>query len=220
MTAKDKWKEIQAFLSIAVDGIPGSGTANAVAESLGISWNRCRKQKKPGDQEACLEAAHGRSINKAGLELVKHFESCLEPFGPDKFVAYRCPAGVPTIGWGTIKYPDGEPVKMGDIIDQEEADALLAWEVNLKAEGVEKLAKVPLTDDQFSALVSFAYNVGLDALKRSTLLKKLNASDIEGAAAQFKRWNKGGGRVLRGLVRRRKSEERLFRGMHPAIVRQ
>lgn len=161
-------------------------------------------------------------INEAGLDLIKHFESCLKPTGRGTFAAYADPAHgwkVPTIGWGTIAYPDGIKVKQGDEITQEQADALLAWEVNEKAEGVRELVTVPLTQDQFSALVSFSYNVGLGNLKRSTLLKKLNAGEYNGAAMEFPKWNQAAGQVLAGLTRRRFSEQRLFLSRHPAIIR-
>src|SRR5690606_28906419 len=124
------------------------------------------------------------AVSPEGIELIKHFESCLKPIGGGKFEAYPDPAhgwGVPTIGWGTIQYENGKKVQKGDVIDQARADELLKWEVNEKAAGVLRLAKVPLTRDQFGALVSFAYNVGLGNLQKSTLLKKLNAGDHAGA---------------------------------------
>ncbi|WP_312069487.1 lysozyme, partial [Acinetobacter sp.] len=75
---------------------------------------------------------------------------------------------------------------------------------------VNNLVKVPLSQNQFDALVSLTYNIGSTAFKNSTLLKKLNAKDYAGAADQFLRWNKGGGKVLKGLVRRREAERALF----------
>lgn len=160
-------------------------------------------------------------VTKTGLDLIKHFESCLKPTGRGTFRAYPDPAHgwkVATIGWGTIQYPNGEKVRRGDEITQERADELLAWEVGEKAEGVRRLVTVGLDDHQFSALVSFAYNLGLGNLKRSTLLKKVNRGDFDGAATEFIRWNRAGGKVLDGLTRRRMSEERLWRGEIDPIV--
>jgi len=160
-------------------------------------------------------------ISERGLEVIKHFESCLKPVGNGYFEAYPDPAHgwhVPTIGWGTIEYPDGRSVKKGDRISQAEADKLLTWEVAEKAEGVIKLVTVPLDSDQFSALVSFAYNLGLGNLAKSTLLRKLNASDYGGASQEFLRWTRAAGKVLPGLVRRRQSERNLFLGKDYPIV--
>lgn len=140
-----------------------------------------------------------RMVNDAGVALVREFEGC-------RLDAYRCPAGIPTIGYGAT----GPDIRMGMKWTQEEADERLAEDLARFAEGVERLVLVDLTDNQFAALVSFAYNVGLGALAGSTLLRKLNAGDYEGAADQFPRWNKGGGRVLPGLVRRRAAERDLF----------
>lgn len=140
-----------------------------------------------------------RMVNDAGVALVREFEGC-------RLDAYRCPAGIPTIGYGAT----GPDIRMGMKWTQEEADERLAEDLARFAEGVERLVLVDLTDNQFAALVAFAYNVGLGALAGSTLLRKLNAGDYEGAADQFPRWSKGGGRVLPGLVRRRAAERDLF----------
>ena len=140
-----------------------------------------------------------REVNEAGVRLVQEFEGC-------RLDAYRCPAGIPTIGYGAT----GPDIRMGMVWTQEQADERLAEDLARFAAGVERLVQVDLTDNQFAALVSFAYNVGLGALRDSTLLRKLNAGDYLGAADQFARWNKGGGRVLPGLVRRRAAERDLF----------
>jgi len=152
-------------------------------------------------------------LNAEGLALLKHFESCLKPTSRGTFAAYPDPGygwSVATIGWGTVQYEDGKKVKQGDEITQARADELLEWEVAEKTKGVKDLVKVPLTSNQASALVVFAYNVGIGALKKSTLLRKLNAGDYAGAAAQFGVWNKSNGKVLRGLTRRRAAERELF----------
>lgn len=137
-------------------------------------------------------------ISKAGLDLIKQFEGLY-------LKAYRCPAGVPTIGYGHTA-----GVAMGQTITQQQADDYLRRDVRQFERAVARLVTVPLTQGQFDALVSFAFNLGDGALAQSTLLRLLNAGDYAGAAAQFDRWNKAGGRVLPGLVRRRAAERALF----------
>lgn len=152
----------------------------------------------------------GRAISERGFELVKHFESLY-------LTAYADPVGVWTIGWGHtgLQHKDGT-VFPGRKISKATAEQLLAYDMDQFENRVSALVKVPLTDDQFSALVSFDFNTG--ALHKSTLLRKLNEGDYEGAADQFLLWNKAGGRVLRGLTRRRQSERNLFLGKTPFIV--
>jgi lysozyme len=140
-----------------------------------------------------------RTINATGLVLVKQFEGC-------ELVAYLCPANVWTIGFGST----GKHVKPGMRITEDEAEKLLRNDLARFEAGVADLCKVA-TDNQFSALVSFAFNVGLDALRTSTLRRLHNEGKYEEAAAQFARWNKGSGRVLPGLVKRRASEAQLYR---------
>ncbi|HEC5316036.1 TPA: lysozyme [Citrobacter freundii] len=141
-----------------------------------------------------------------GIALIKGFEGC-------RLTAYPDPGtgGAPwTIGYGWTHPIDGKPVKPGMTIDQETADRLLKTGQVSYENDVLKLVRVKLTKGQFDALVSFAYNVGSRALSTSTLLKKLNAGDIKGAADEFLRWNKAGGKVLNGLTRRREAERALF----------
>lgn len=133
-----------------------------------------------------------------GLALIKEFEGC-------ELSAYLCPVKVWTIGWGRTTN-----VKAGDKCTQQQADAWLNEEYDAFETKVRKLLKVPVTANQLGALVSFAYNVGVRAFANSTLVKLLNAGDHAGAAGQFARWNKGGGRVLAGLTRRRAAEAALF----------
>jgi GH24 family phage-related lysozyme (muramidase) len=145
-------------------------------------------------------------ISDKGIKLIQSFESC-------ELQAYRCPANVVTIGWGSTKN-----VKMGMKISQAEADARLKTDLAEVEAGVNKLVKVKITQGMYDALCSFAYNCGLDidadtiaeGLGDSTLLKKLNVNDFKGAAEEFKKWNKGSGRVLQGLTRRREAEKQLF----------
>lgn len=139
--------------------------------------------------------------SQAGTELIQSFEGC-------KLNAYVCPAGVLTIGWGHT----GKDVTPGQCISQARADELLAQDLAPRERDVERLVKVPLTQHQFDALVSFVYNLGAGALAGSTLLKKLNAGNYAGAADEFLKWNKAGGKVLPGLSRRRAAERELFLG--------
>lgn len=136
--------------------------------------------------------------SQAGIELIKEFESC-------QLRAYLCPANVWTIGFG---HTGG--VKRGDEITISQAERYLKGDLMQFERDVARLVKVPLTQGQFDALVSFAFNCGSRALSTSTLLKKLNSKDYEGAANEFQRWNKAGGKELSGLTRRRVMEKRLF----------
>ena len=151
-------------------------------------------------------------LSAAGANLIKHFESCMKRIGPDRYQAYVCPAGVLTIGWGTTKTDKFKfgPSTVWSMADCDEAftDSMKEYEA-----AVHRLVKVPLQQWQYDALVSFTYNCGAGNLQKSTLLKKLNAGDYEGAALEFHKWNKGGGKVLNGLVRRRASEALLFQNI-------
>ena len=133
-----------------------------------------------------------------GINLIKEFEGC-------KLTAYKCPAGVWTIGYGHTKN-----VKQGMKITNEHATNLLKDDLKTYEGYVNKYVKVKLNQNQFDALVSFTFNCGGGALKSSTLLKKLNKGDYTGAANELLRWNKAGGKVLAGLTRRRKAEKTLF----------
>jgi len=138
--------------------------------------------------------------SQKGLDLIKSFEGL-------RLSAYKDVVGVVTIGYGTTS-----GVKMGDTITKERAEELLREDVKRFEGQVLRLVKVPLTQGQLDALVSFTYNLGAGNLGNSTLLRLLNAGDYAGAAAQFDRWNKAGGKVLAGLVRRRAAERALFEG--------
>lgn len=136
-------------------------------------------------------------------ELIKHFEGC-------KLVSYKCSAGVDTIGWGSTFYLDGKPVKAGDKITQEQADALLPSIV--KKFSIEVLDILPaLPQYQHDALVSFCYNCGIGNFRKSTLLKKIKAvAPMAEIKAEFLKWDKANGKQLTGLTRRRKAEAYLF----------
>lgn len=137
--------------------------------------------------------------DKTGIDLIKGFES----FSAKRYI---CPAGLPTIGYGHV-------ILRGEnftTLSEADAEALLMRDLDGFERGVSLCVKTPITQNQFDALVSFAFNCGVAALKSSTLLKKLNAGDFLGAADEFLKWCKGGGKTLPGLVRRRKEERALF----------
>ncbi|HFZ2331078.1 TPA: lysozyme [Citrobacter freundii] len=145
-------------------------------------------------------------ISENGTALIKQFEGCSLTAYPDPGTG----SDPWTIGYGWTKPVDGKPVKRGMTIDQATAVRLLKTGIVSYENDVSKLVKVRLTQGQFDALVSFAYNVGTRALSTSTLLKKLNAGDYDGAADEFLRWNKAGGKVMPGLTSRRKAERDVF----------
>lgn len=139
-----------------------------------------------------------------GIALLKKFEGV-------KLHAYKDAVGVWTIGYGHTSMAGDPTVTAGLTITQAEAEDILRSDLVKYEKPVNELVKVPLTQNQFDALVSFTYNLGAGNLKSSTLLRKLNAGDYEGAAAQFAVWDKASGRVLNGLVTRRAAEAALFR---------
>jgi lysozyme len=143
------------------------------------------------------------STSQNGINLISSFEGC-------ELKAYLCPAKVWTIGFGTTVYPNGVKVKKGDSCTLEQAKQFKAHDLKRFEKTVNDLVKVPLTQNQFDALVSLTYNIGTGAFEKSTLLKKLNTGDYQGAADQFTVWNKGGGKVLQGLVNRRAKEKEVF----------
>jgi len=143
-------------------------------------------------------------INDKGIALIKSFEGC-------KLRAYQDSVGIWTVGYGATFYQDGSKIKSGDTLTQQQADELLSYHVDLFAEKVKPLIKGELSDNQFSALVSFAFNLGAGALAKSTLLKKVNANPEDASiSSEFAKWDKAGGKQLRGLTRRRKAEADLY----------
>jgi lysozyme len=144
-------------------------------------------------------------ISQKGLDLVKRFEGF-------RAKPYLCPAGVPTIGYGSTYYENGVKVKLTDrSISEEWAEELLRRNMVHYERGVDAMTKDHVNQNQFDALVSFAYNVGLVNYKNSTLLKRINANpndpDIE---KQFMRWVRAGGKVIKGLITRRQAEATLY----------
>lgn len=143
------------------------------------------------------------NTSQSGINLIKGFEG-------KRLTAYDDGVGVWTIGYGTIKYPNGLRVKKGDTCTDTQAESYLKNDLVKFESAINRLVKVPLNQNQFDALSSFTYNLGETNLSKSTLLRKLNSKDYKGAADQFLVWNKAGGRVLTGLVRRREAERNLF----------
>lgn len=143
-------------------------------------------------------------LEQYGLNLIKRFETF-------KAEPYLCPAGKPTIGYGNTFYEDSTKVTLNDApITEERASELLEFVANDFAQFVFKYIRVPITQKQFDALVSFTYNVGTNNFRRSTLLKKLNREDYVGASKEFSKWRRSNGKILKGLVARRKAERELF----------
>ena len=139
-------------------------------------------------------------ISQEGIALIKKFEGC-------DLKAYMCAADVLTIGYGHTA-----TVHENMQITQEVADKLLLGDLEIYEKAVNENVKVPLDENQFSSLVSWTFNLGETNLKNSTLLKVLNENKHDEVPAQIRRWNKAGGRVLEGLIRRREAEALLFEG--------
>jgi lysozyme len=137
------------------------------------------------------------------VKLIKEFEGFSS-------VAYLCSAKKATIGYGNTFWEDGTPVKIGDQISKERAETLLKHVVDNFSVAVEVDIKIEVTQNQFDALVSLAYNIGLGAFKNSTLLRQLNRGNFVGASQEFLRWDKSNGKPLLGLTRRREREKLLF----------
>ena len=144
-----------------------------------------------------------KTVSTAGINLICSFEGL-------RLNAYDDGVGVWTIRYGTTIYPNGIKVKRGDTCTTEQAKVYMAHDLKKFESAVNTAVVVPINQNQFDALVSLAYNIGIKAFKNSTLLKKLNVGDIRGAAAQFDVWNKAGGKVMQGLVNRRAVERKLF----------
>lgn len=144
-----------------------------------------------------------RAIGKSGIELIKEFEGF-------RAKAYRDVAGYWTIGYGHLIKPGEMDKYLHREITEAEGEKILREDVKSAEASVKKFVKVPLTQGQFDALVSFTFNLGPGNLSSSTLLKKLNAGDYQGASLELRRWNRAGGKVYAGLVRRREAEQNLF----------
>jgi len=144
-------------------------------------------------------------ISKEGLDLIKKYEGFRNH-------PYLCSANVPTIGYGNTYYPNGNKVTLNDPpITKQRAEELLLIIVASFEKGVNRLVKSSINQNQFDALVSFAYNLGVTALSTSTLLKKVNVNPNDPSIKnEFKKWVNAGGKRLKGLVRRRNEEAFLY----------
>lgn len=148
------------------------------------------------------------NISQNCLDIIKRWEG----FKTD---AYIDPVGIPTIGYGTIRYPNGQKVKLGDKLSEGEGEAFLKFEVDEMVENLkDSLDEIDLNQNQFDAIVSLCYNIGVGAFKGSTILKRLEAGDFQGASVAFEMWNKGTingvKQELPGLTNRRRDERKLF----------
>lgn len=141
------------------------------------------------------------ALPRAVNEMIKPWESC-------KLTAYLCPAKKWTVGWGST----GPDVVRGVVWTQEQADNRLLLDAAKAERTVKRMVKVPLRECELAALISLVYNIGPTQFETSTLLRKLNADDFLAAAQQFDRWIFAKGQKLKGLVKRRAAERRIFEG--------
>lgn len=203
-------KELQKLLSLATDGVFGIDTLKAVKffqsknglVSDGIvgskTWDVLLNTPKISIQDK-----QKYSLSDNGMKLLEQFEGL-------RLEAYLDSANIATIGFGSIKYPNGNKVKLGDKITKDQAKEYKLHDLKEFENTVNTSVKVPLTQNQYDALVSLSYNIGSGAFKNSTLLKKLNSGDYKGAADQFLVWNKVNSKKVQGLVNRREAERNLF----------
>ena len=168
----------------AANQVIATATDSTVADMLGIAI----------DQMA---------VSLFGVDLICDFEG-------KRLVAYDDGVGVWTIGFGTTIYPNGIKVKKGDTCTEAQAKSYMAHDLKKFEQAVNGAVNIPLNQNQFDALVSLAYNIGTGAFNKSTLVKKLNAGDIRGAADQFDVWINAGGKRMQGLVNRRAREKALY----------
>jgi lysozyme len=145
-------------------------------------------------------------IHQKGLDLIKSFEGC-------KLKAYKCPAGIVTIGFGSTFYPNKSPIKITDKLNsiQDAEDLLLVTLEDFEKNVSALFFNVTLNQNQFDALVSFAFNLGMGALAKSTLFKKIKVNPNDPTIEiEFNKWVNAGGKKLPGLIRRRKAEAKLY----------
>ena len=142
-------------------------------------------------------------LSNLGIDLICDFEG-------KRLVAYDDGVGIWTIGFGTTVYPNGIRVKKGDTCTEAQAKAYMQNDLKKFEYAVNDAVNIPLNQNQYDALVSLTYNIGAAAFSKSTLVKKLNAGDIRGAADQFDVWINAGGKRMQGLVNRRSKEKLLF----------
>lgn len=144
-------------------------------------------------------------LSQKGLDLIKQFEGL-------SLTPYVCAGGINTIGYGSTYYPNGQKIKLTDpAITQIVAESFLKHSLSTYEKAVDSFCRDDISQSQFDALVSFAYNLGTGALQKSTLIKKVNANPKDVTIAdEFMKWNKANGRVLSGLTRRRQAEANLY----------
>lgn len=199
-------RELQRTLGVADDGVYGPATHSAAMKRLGTPPQRETLSIATPGPPAPESGSAGRKTSPKGIALIHSFEQC-------RLTAYPDPGssnGEPwTIGWGST----GPDIKRGTVWTQEQADARFAADLAKFERGVAAaVGDAPTTQDQFDALVSLFYNIGIGAGTGSTVIRRHKAGDYEGAAAAFGMWVKNDGKVMRGLVRRRAAEAELYRG--------
>ena len=187
-------KVIFDYLRKLSDGVLTQAQVIATDKLLSIDFDAVKNM---------LGIPESMSVSNKGVDLICEFEG-------KRLAAYDDGVGVWTIGFGTIKYPNGVRVKKGDTCTLDQAKEYMRHDLIEFEHTVNSSVKVPLNQNQFDALVSLAYNIGSNAFKSSTLVKKLNAGDYQGAADQFNVWINAGGKRMQGLVNRRDREKLLF----------
>jgi len=168
-----------------------------------ISGHIWRAAEEVEQVEESTKRVVEQSTNQRGVDLIKGFEGWMACW-------YKDAAGYPTIGYGHL-IKSGEPYKSGSCISQAQGESLLRSDLSSAENCVNNAAKRALNSNQFSAIVSFTFNLGCGSLQSSTLLQKINAGDFGSVCSELARWNKAGGKVLPGLTRRRAAECDLFR---------
>lgn len=190
---------------------------DAVREMLGRGFTHDEVKRLDRAIDAAVgPASTHRTIGPAGIALIREFEGCARRLPDGRIQAYPDPGtgGAPwTIGWGSTSDDMGNPITPGTVWTQERADSRFKAHLAKFEQGVHKaLNGAATTQSQFDALVSLAYNIGVQALGESTLMRLHKAGDHKGAAEQFARWVNAGGRRMAGLVRRREAERQLYEG--------
>lgn len=208
----NKVKDLQELLSLTTDGVFGINTLKAVKVfqskngliSDGVvgskTWNVLLDKNTP---EIGIQDKQKYSLSDNGMKLLEQFEGL-------RLESYLDSANIYTIGFGSIKYPDGSKVRKGDKITKSQAKEYKLHDLKEFENTVNTSVNVPLSQNQYDSLVSLSYNIGSAAFKNSTLLKKLNSGDYKGAAEQFLVWDKVNSKKVQGLVNRREAERNLF----------